>query len=413
MSTVDLGTCPYFDDVHTERVEAFGSFYHTFEFSIPANHESAEFAKEKNLVVFPDLDGDVKCFTIATVSDKAGPDGLYKRCKCDDSAQDELNCWPIHFAVPYSGVAADDMLTDVLAGTRWQPGIVEALSSQTADADWKDYPTAWACVLDIARLFSLEPKTRVEVVGNLITARYVDLLQRRGTYTGLTLSYAGNTSSVERLGDGGQVYTAMYGLGKADTNGDPLTFTNVVWTVLGGDPIDKPDNQAWVGDPDMLEGLPADPANGVAEVPAYGIPLDGGDSVIHRFGVFRDPDETDAGHLLDKTYADWNTYHRRPQYSYDVAVVSLERMPPQQPGDAVRTWEALRIGDTVGVRNTVTVPPYSDEARVSEVRRCYSDPTKDAVVLGPPRRRFSSYIADNLRLGRKVAQQEGIWTGAA
>jgi len=404
--TLDLAACPYFNDVHTERLDGFGSYYASYYVEIPATHPSAEFANEKDYIRFGDLDGNAKEFVIRTTAN----DGKRIKITSEDSAVDELMCAPIHFAAPAVDFSAEDLLTDVLAGTRWQVGIVEAGAVATADADWRDYPMAWACVLEISELFSLEIRTRVIVEDCEVTARYIDLLQSRGTYTGKVLRYGGNTKQMVRYGDGGEVYSAIIGLGKADASGDPLTFSDVVWEVSGGDPVDKPTAQNWVGTDAARIGAPADPDTNTPEVVGYGIPLGDG-TFAHRFGIFRDPEETDAGHLLDKSYAYW-LKHNKPQYRYDVDAIALDRMPPQQPGDPDRSQERMRLGDTVGVVNMKVAVPYEDAQRVTEVRYCYSDMRKDAVVLGDPLLDVADHIAATIRLGRKVAGMDGIWTGA-
>jgi hypothetical protein len=392
--TLSLAASPFFDDTHTERVEGYGTFFHTFEFSIPSNHPSAALAIPKGTVVFPGLDGDTKCFTIKSVTEESSPDGLFKRVECEDAAQEELTCTIIE-PITLTEETDESLLTEVLLGTRWLPGLAEGDKSLLTDVDWNDYPNVWETVLWIAETYSLEVQTRVVLSGTDIAARYIDLVRTRGTYSGQVLNYARDTASISRFGDGGEIYTAMYGLG-ATVGGYYTTFGTVVWETPG-DPVNKPNGQEWVGiDAARLGDDSVSPS-----IERYGI--DTGSVIKHRYGVFRDSEEENSAYLLDKTYA-YLLEHSKPRYTYDVSVASLERLPAQRPGDVQRSWERLRVGDLVTVRDTACYPPYQDEARVIEVRRSYSDPTQDSVTLGKPVRRVSDYMKDIVRLQRKLNQ---------
>lgn len=375
MTMLSPEAAPFFDDLHIERVEGPGTFFHTYEFSIPANHPSAALAVPKGYVIFPDLDNQPKCLVIQEVDERTSPSGSFKRVTCEDAAQDEL-LGAVVAPVTSTDDTPAEMLTTILAGTRWEPGVVASASTLTYA--WKDYPTAWECVLKVSELFGLEVDTRVEVRGGAITGRYIDLIEHRGAFTGKTVAYAKDTSEIQRLGDGGEVYTAMIGVGS-----DGLTFAASEWTTASGDPVDKPTGQIQVASPAALE--------------AYGIPLDDGGKA-HRVGVYRDPEVTVSGELLTKTWASL-VEHSTPRYTYSASLAMLERVPSQHPGDLPRTWERIRVGDEVTVRDTSGVP-YTASARVIEVQRSYTDATRDNVVLGKPSPRLSGYLRKTQLLWR-------------
>lgn len=392
MTYLNDSICPFFDDVHTERCETPGDFFHAYEFSIPADNASSELVHEKANVVVTDLDGNVRLFTIKDIEVDTSSDGSVKRVYAEDAAQEELLCKIVEPTL-FENHSCKDLLEHFLAGSQWNVGTVEALTADERDIEYTAFETAWECILDIAQRWGLYVVTRVEVGANEVTGRYVDLVKYRGTYTGKFVRYGGDTESIVRRGNGGELYTAAYGAGMGAT-----TFASVEWTVVGGDPVDKPLGQAWVGDDVARMG------DGSYEHPGYGIAMTDG-TVIHRFGVYRDDSldgeiANDAGLLLQKTW-EWLQEHNKPRYEYDVAVVALERIPAQQPGDSNRYWERIRIGDTVIVRDTKSYPHYSDEARVTEVRRSYTDPTQDTFTMGIPTKRLSDYLRDMVRLQRK------------
>lgn len=361
---------PVVSDTHTERVEP-GGFFHTYEFSIPAHHPSAAVVTEKAEVVFADADGVPRAFIVRSTSYDSS--GQTKSAQCEDSAQDDLLA-SIQPPTNYTDDDGLEILTDLLAGTRWTPGVVESSESITIDSDtasgWMGYPTTWACVLDLSGRLGLEIVTRVEVVGNRIGRRYIDLVKSRGRWTGRVLRYARDTISMTRTGDGGEVYTRVIGIGK-----DGLTFASAVWDTGDGDPVDKPATQVWVADQGALE--------------AYGIPSSTG--LLHRTGKFEDSNETSAGRLLSKSW-EYLQAHKEPQYSYAAQAVALDKLPPQRPGD-LPSDERIRCGDTILVIDSEAVPPIRVTKRVVETRSSNVEPEQVEVVLGHPALNVSRYIA--------------------
>jgi len=406
MTLLEMPACPFFDDTHTERLDGYGNFYHVYEFSIPSNHPSAELAVPKGLVIFPDLDGDTKCFVTRTVDEESGPNGLYKRCVAEDAAQDELMSMVVA-PMEYSASDCTTIVEGLLSTSRWDVGVVEIPDTYTATFEWLEYPTVWECLLEVAKYFGAEVQSQVEVSGNTIVSRSIDFLLHRGMASGQTIEYTKDCAAVTRSGDGGEIYTKVIGLGASQADGTLLQFTDVAWTTAGGDPWDKPETDNFLASDKHRMGDAGDPEKGIPETPMYGIRLDDG-TVEHRTGVYRAPDQTDTGWLLYDTYQ-YFMEHLLPRYTYDVTIAALERMPLQRPGDAKREWESIRVGDTVTVRDTACYPPYQDEVRVIEVRRSYSDPTRDGVVLGVPEKKVSDYLADAVRLRRRVTQREGGW----
>ncbi len=222
--------------------------------------------------------------------------------------------------------------------------------------------------------------TRVVASGGRITGRYIDLVQSRGSYTGRMLAYARDTQSVKRSGDGGEVYTAAYGLG-ATVDDAAVTFSAVVWETGSGDPADKDNGVEWVGDAGALD--------------VYGLRDDDG-TVTHRWGVFRDTQETDDERLLEKTWA-WLQEHKQPRFTYDVGVAAIESYVPQES-----SLTPIMPGDLVIVRDTRCQPSYTAEVRVTEVTRSYSDPTRDSFVFGEPKKRLADYMREIRLLKRTL-----------
>jgi phage minor structural protein len=309
----------------------------------------------------------------------------------ESAAQDEL-LDPLH-PVTYTNQTVATMVAGVIAGTRYQMGNVEWAGTGTMSWTWGD--TRWKALQDIAAYFGLEIVTRVELgAGNAIAGRYVDLVVSRGMETNKFLEYRKDIAGMKRTGDSGQLFTAVYGVGKSKANGTFVTFAETVWTTPTN-PVAKPADQDWVGDPDALQ--------------LYGIPLADG-SKKHRFYVFQDPDEEDAARLLTRAHEDLQT-KVIPGYAYECDAVALERMPEQEPGAGAYEHERMRLGDLVVTRDLDFEPMLTWSARVYEVQRCYSDMRKDRIVVGFRRRKQVSSLDAARKLERRVFSREGLWSG--
>jgi hypothetical protein len=167
--------------------------------------------------------------------------------------------------------------------------------------------------------------------------------------------------------------------------------TDIVWSKAGGDPYDKPADEYWLDDPDLVQ--------------RYGVLVDG--VMQSQRYVFPDPDETNPSRLLQRACDDFE--RRKYPCAYELEAVSLERIPDQ--GDGTYEHERVRLGDLVTVRNSKASPPTVDLIRVTEVSRCKSDKTKDRIVVGYRRRTQVETLAAGRLLERRVWTREGVWSG--
>jgi len=342
----------------------------TFTFSYPADREEAQYIIEGNLVGYKDLDVSWHIFEIKRIVDLHG-DGLTRTAYCEHiyyELRDDL------VADQRPAGSAISALSGVLAGTRWQVGIVDDLGASSTTIY---YESALSGVQKIAEAWQGELQWRCFMIGGTIV-RYCDLLAMRGTDTGKQFAYSKDIISIEREVDTSGVVTALYGRGKgvetdAGTGyGRRLTFADVVWTVAGGDPVDKPAGQEWVGDPGALA--------------QFGRP--GG---RHRFGVFTNEDETDPALLLQET---WDSLQDRktPRVTYRLKVAALETLTGY-------SHEAVRLGDLVRVIDREFKPELLVSARVVELTRDLQDPSNTEAVLGS----FAPTIVEaNINVERQV-----------
>lgn len=345
--------CNYSEAVHTEQL--FGpagvegqQVQHTLTLTVPGDHEDAQYLKVGNLLVFRDLDGNFQAFEISRTEEKHEA-ALQVTVFCHHVFVELRDEW-IHGKTTLTNVTAQQALQAILAGTLWEPGIVEDLGLHQITFGMENVLQA---LTHFVAVFNAELAFRVEFEGHSISRRYVDAFVQRGARRGKRFEWRKDLHGITRTVDDSELKTALYGYGKEDDAGNRVTFENVEWDSWW-DPADKPKGQRWVGDPEALARW--------------------GRGSRHRFGVFEDNEETDPERLLQKTWEHLQKI-KEPRISYDMDVMELERL-------AGYRQEAVRIGDTVAVVDHEFQPPLRIEARVVQIERDLVDPENTRVVIG-------------------------------
>lgn len=293
----------------------------TFGFNYSIKEEDVQALQGGNYVAFLDeLEGIWKAYEIINTTENFNFLSVQCEHRYVELATEEIVSWAVDGA---EGNAFYPM-TYTLQNTRWQVGTIENQRSLKREVFEKNPLEAlrfiekeWGGVL----------RFRVEITGSGNFAFFVDLLERRGSFTGHRFEFGHNLKDFEHNVDFSLIKTAMYGRGKgkdAVTGEDTesLTFANTVWSVANGDPIDKPLGQTWVGFEDKRL--------------QYGKP-DGNGGRKHAFGRWDSQAETEEGLL-------WETYFKLQEASEPVvnvraSVLDLEKLSPDF------AHEKARLGD--------------------------------------------------------------------
>src|SRR5690606_16790970 len=274
---------PYMNGKYIEELNG----QETLEFEVPYTEqdEEVEWIEGDGRAVIRDSDGNLVEFIIREVHDEDGSNGTFKRVLCE-SAEYELNDeWLTGYTA--QNVTLRTAMTAILQGTRFEPGIIMDTEPRNVSLGPMSVKRA---ITELISLYGGEKRKRVEFRGNRITRRYIDILSRRGEFTGKRFEYGKDIQNIKREIDYSQVKTALYGFGESTVNDGPrVDFADVAWSKANGDPVDKPAGQRWVGDPEALA--------------RYG--YDGG--TRHRFGVY-ESQTGDPGQLLLET---WQELQRR------------------------------------------------------------------------------------------------------
>lgn len=267
------------------------------------------------------------------------------------------------------GLPAAAALAVILEGTGWQPGVVTAANS--ASTTWYDLSPLEA-LNDLAEKWSVRYSFRVEISGNVVTAKYVDIRPVTPVWRGKRYRLGKDVSNLKYTIDNRELVTALYGRGKGEPTGDGygrrITFADVVWSHAAGDPADKPAGQDYVADPEAAA-------------------LYGSRYALVTFGAVEDP-----GELLRQT---WEALQRRcrPALSCAATVVDLERMG--YPHEAARVGDqCLIIIDEVDIETLATV---------QDIKRDYLNPASTRVIFGETPGTLTTRVAAGSKTWDKAA----------
>lgn len=241
-----------------------------------------------------------------------------------ESAYDELGAYSYIKDLRPQNRTAKEMLTQILAQTRYSVGYVADTGVQTTNFY---YTTVLASLQSVVNLFNLEITFDVvfDPIDNQVKRRLVNLYQQQGARTGRRFEYGDKLLSVMQEQSSEELVTALVGRGSSvqvseGTDGSPdgysrkITFADVVWKKSAGDPLDKPAGQEYLEDP--------------AATAVYGF-SDG----KTRIG-FVEFDKINDKNLLIKATYDKLQELKRPKVSFKASVTDVGN---------------LNLGDTVAI----------------------------------------------------------------
>ena len=351
------------DDVLRDTAPVIALEHNEREYTVYAELPGSCDIQTGDCIGFEDIDGRYRLFEI-TNRTLVEPDNIWQ-INAVDKAIRELLDEPIT-EYRARGVTVTTFVTRLLQDTRFTLGTVTSVSTGTMTAY---YESVWSALVKVQETFNVLLVPYYVFSGGVITARLVDIRDNVADYRGRIFELGDDLTGIDLTYDDSQIKTALYGRGRGveieggDDDTDPaygrrLTFADVVWDTDDGDPVDKPDEQEWVGDPTALA--------------LYGR---GG---RHRFGYVVFDNITDAEELLTKT---WERLQQIsvPSITIKATVQDTERL-------LGRSHEAVRLGDNVLVRMTRTVGKNKITtditALVAEVVRDYVMPEQTKLTIG-------------------------------
>lgn len=281
---------------------------------------------------------------------------------CIEAAYDELKSYHFIKDIRPQDRPASYMLQAALEGTRWEVG--QVYDSGTNSTNFY-YINTLEAIQKIVNLFDLEATFSVSLDAQKaqVVRRQVNLYSQQGERTGKRFEYGSNLLTVEREENTDSLVTALIGRGKGeavyhdgndngntedqapDGYGRRINFADVVWSKAHGNPVDKPQGQEYVEDPDATA--------------AYGF-----DDGKPRIGIEVFEDITDPNELINATWKALQVL-KRPKVSFKANVMDV--------GD-------LGLGDTVAIiRHDIQIEYFT---RVYKVDHNLLDEQQNTIELG-------------------------------
>lgn len=168
-------------------------------------------ASKGHKVAYKANTGEWKEFDVKEITETHALDGIERNLFCESSFYETFGDY-IEDKRP-TNTSAVNALSSALETTRWQVGIVDDLGLNSTNF----YRTsAKEAIQEIAKVWKGEIQTRVEVIGNKVANRYVDLFYKRGGDYGRRFTYSKDLESVTKTVHRDDVITALYGYGKGE-----------------------------------------------------------------------------------------------------------------------------------------------------------------------------------------------------
>ncbi|HES5393668.1 TPA: phage tail protein [Streptococcus pyogenes] len=344
-----------------------------------------------------------------------------------DKAESDLDTIAIIKDKRFRQSSADACIDGALEGTGYQVGKVEGITNVRTLSYY--YISPRAALIKIVEAFNCEFNVRYTFINNKITSRYIDLKKRFGKPTGKQFEHGNNLLKVVYEESTDDIVTCLIGRGKGEEiqheeaepkdveghlpqeerrqgYGRRIEFTDVVWSVEKGDPIDKPAGQNFVALDSARE--------------EYGLSQNG--ELKHRWGVFVNEEIEDKTELLKAT---WEELQRLsiPIRIYKAEILDIG--PETWKGDSVAIiYNEVKIAfetrvDEIDIdklnfnRSVVTLGDYSvvqnreSRSRKEAVQNMIDESLETITDLGMTFQEFLQGIEKRIETGKK--EMEDNW----
>ncbi|HHJ0126688.1 TPA: phage tail spike protein [Streptococcus pyogenes] len=344
-----------------------------------------------------------------------------------DKAESDLDTIAIIKDKRFRQSSADACIDGALEGTGYQVGKVEGITNVRTLSYY--YISPRAALIKIVEAFNCEFNVRYTFINNKITSRYIDLKKRFGKPTGKQFEHGNNLLKIVYEESTDDIVTCLIGRGKGEEiqheeaepkdveghlpqeerrqgYGRRIEFTDVVWSVEKGEPIDKPAGQNFVALDSARE--------------EYGLSQNG--ELKHRWGVFVNEEIEDKTELLKAT---WEELQRLsiPIRIYKAEILDIG--PETWKGDSVAIiYDEVKIAfetrvDEIDIdklnfnRSVVTLGDYSvvqnreSRSRKEAVQNMIDESLETITDLGMTFQEFLQGIEKRIETGKK--EMEDNW----
>lgn len=324
------------DAVHLRNMD----LEETFRFEWPVNDEKAQYIIGRNRVVIPDDKTGYREFIINEL-DK-DDDSVIAYCSASFL---DLKKQKIISPQSLTGQTVNTAANWVLSGTEWELGTTDYSGIRQITFE---YMNAYDAILQVKETFGCEISFRIEIEGNEIVKRCVDLVTSLGEFGGKEIIFGKDLSGIRRKVNYDNLVTSLVCIGPEKDDGTRLTVTVE----------NEAAKQRWCRN------------NGKHLVALY------------------EPESSDQTMTVQRlTSLSLTELNKRIMGSieYEVEQVTLDLVLGLE-------HEKASFADTLRIKDLHYVPPLYLEARVTEVERPLLDSSQKTYKLGD----FVEYTQDQV-----------------
>jgi phage minor structural protein len=215
-----LDFIPESDFWNDERIRSLTDNRDTFDFETFATETYSGALEERNRIIIPNKhDDSYSEFIIEEAAQIMDDSGLHYKATYTTASYLELRKQKQIAPQTILAQSPEDHIEFALEGTEWQKGDIAYAPNHTTTLT--AYMDAYSYLQNVAAWSGMELRFRVEHNGIQITGRYVDLVDRSGTWRGHEAVFGKDLLSIERRRKFDAVITALIGLGPDNDDGSP------------------------------------------------------------------------------------------------------------------------------------------------------------------------------------------------
>lgn len=327
---------------------------HTLDLEVSSLGVEVAEVKEENFILFKDISGAWKEFIIREIKEVHGAESL-KEIYAEDSSQELIDC-PFLQELQGQELTPSFLLGILLQGTRWEMGEVDSVPAVPFPEETMK-KSVLECIYQIVEVFNLQLRFRVEVLGNKIVGRYVDVKKSIGSDYGKRFEYSKDVEKIERKVQSTRLKTAIipYGAVPEETEEEkeqeklkdnlqdgeekpkklPIDITGIQWS-KPQNPLDKPLGQNYLEIPEATQ--------------QWGF-MDKEGKMKPRFIIYENNECKTPEELIHKSYEVLKELSK-PVTNYKLDIIDLFALT----GDTELSFETVRLGDIVSVIDNEFTP---------------------------------------------------------
>ncbi|WP_422404240.1 phage tail spike protein [Mammaliicoccus sp. JADD-157] len=183
--------------------------------------ERAEHFKERNRVIIQDKTNAYREFIITRIEEE----GNYLEVECDASYVEDIGKAKPIPAGKFTKMTINEALSETLKDSGWEEGLCEY--GGVRSMSWTSARMPYEMISQLTTTYKLEPDYEIEIEGNEVVRRKVNMLEPKPLFEGKEIVYGKDLISMTRTVDMSEVKTALYAEGPEKEDGSRISVAIV------------------------------------------------------------------------------------------------------------------------------------------------------------------------------------------